>query len=195
MLPVTIRNARCARLTRAFARINLGGSRAFATPPATVSSEKKKPKKKPEPPVVVDKSQLPPKRPISSFSKFIMEHKDEIVREGPGALPFGQLSAKWNELSAAEKKKYAPPTEEWDRYYESFAQWKEDVDPKILKEINLRRKKKGMKPISTKKHFANSYSIFLSEVFAQKREHQTIDRTQVPIITKEAAEKWKWDVR
>lgn len=50
----------------------------------------------------LDASQLPPKKPVTAFARYIMEHKELLLKEQ--GLTLTDLSTKWNELSAAEKK-------------------------------------------------------------------------------------------
>lgn len=64
-------------------------------------------------------------------------------------------------LTTLAFQKYEPTVQEIEQYYESLTQWKENVDPKVLTEINRRRKAKGLKAIQTtkEKRPPNSYAL------------------------------------
>ncbi|KAJ2933107.1 hypothetical protein H1R20_g3987, partial [Candolleomyces eurysporus] len=122
----------------------------------------------------VGKEQLPPTKPPSGFAKYIMENRAAFLQKPSVGEATKALAEQWNQLSGQEKKasnlgqndpKYEATTEEWEEYHRRTVEWKETVPPKILKEINKKRKAKGLKPLNTRTRKApvTSYFLFLRD--------------------------------
>lgn len=64
-------------------------------------------------------------------------------------------------LTPRNVQQYEPTTEQWEEYHQRTLEWKENVPPKILKEINRRRKAKGMKLLNSRTRTRPISSYFL----------------------------------
>ncbi|KAJ2933527.1 hypothetical protein H1R20_g3570, partial [Candolleomyces eurysporus] len=94
-----------------------------------------------------------------------MENRAAFLQKPSVGEATKALAEQWNQLSAQEKKKYEATTEEWEEYHRRTVEWKETVPPKILREINKKRKAKGLKPLNTRTRKApvTSYFLFLRD--------------------------------
>ena len=107
-------------------------------------------------------------------------------------------------------QKYDATPQQWEQYYEEFGQWKENVDPRVVKILNQQRKKKGLKPFRTAKVFANSYAMYVPLLVFYSipsplslpvrrflKEYYTTTKAQggeiegIGSMAKSAAEKWR----
>ncbi|KAJ2912739.1 hypothetical protein MD484_g7675, partial [Candolleomyces efflorescens] len=134
--------------------------------PKSAEKAKAKPKKEEKPArIVIGKDQLPPSKPVGAFARFVLENREFFSQEGAAFELVKPLAEKWHQLSAQEKKKYEITTEEWEEYHRRTAEWKENVPPKILKEINRKRKAKGLRPLNnrTRKQPPGPYLLFLAD--------------------------------
>lgn len=181
--------------------LNLGASsaRCLATKAeGTEAAAPKTPKKNTTPAKVkLDKSAFPPKKPLSTFAKFITLHSDMVI--GGSKAPFSALRERWGTLSDAEKKKYSSTKQEWDEYYAAAEEWRDNVDPVTLKELNRRRKARGISTkLKTNKRPPNSYALFYSAMYPkvfvelQDSDPSSLEgRGRVTAVSLAVAEAWK----
>jgi len=161
--------------------------------------EKKKKKKKrkvvAKPKVTINSEVLPPKMPGNPFTQWLRDWlttqpKNETLKIAQNNIKRG--SQIWNELPEDEKQQYREKTHAlMDEYRRRMEEWREKVDPAVLRELNRRRVAKGHNRIRGPRRPMNGFVRFYMHVRSEYPRAEEDQKTHFKATAERASSQWR----
>ena len=134
----------------------------------------------------------PPKRPLTSFLRYMQEMRPSIVKKLPKGAPVSEVAKeggrKWRGLSAAKKKPYEEAAEEeWDEYREAMAEFKAQGG---VMPVKKKRGAKKQRDPNMPKRPLSAYILFMMENRPKIVKSLPAD-AKVTEVMKEAGKQWR----
>ncbi|KAI0339241.1 hypothetical protein BDW22DRAFT_1347800 [Trametopsis cervina] len=141
---------------------------------------------------------MPPKRPKNGYLLFLQDKREGSnfkATSTEGAAGFVKdAAAEWRAMNAEEKEKWAEkarvPMEE---YIAARAEYIKNTPPAVLKEINKRRREKGLQRVKTPHtRMPGPFMLFSKDYYNEHTRSAIGDRrTLVAQSGKQAGERWR----
>ncbi|KAH9991976.1 hypothetical protein BJV74DRAFT_835494 [Russula compacta] len=158
----------------------------------------KETKMKPKPKITIKPGDLPPKSPGSIYTLWFAEwYRSQPKIEGPQAAQnrIREAAKVWHTISESDKQRYREKLYDLRaEYHRRLEEWRKQVDPGVLRELNLRRVASGRRRIRGPSSGRPIPGFFRYFLYVRQHEYPRTEedyKTYFRAVAQRASSQWK----